>query len=77
MKDLKTFLNRNSYKLPSAKLKQLFAEVDIDQSGSLSWRKFRHSFYERILFDELILRRHFVEYIKLDNPVLCEGSRIS
>ncbi|KAI2805487.1 hypothetical protein RDWZM_008746 [Blomia tropicalis] len=62
MKDLKAFLYRNSYKLPSVKLKQLFAQVDIEKSGSLSWKKFKQSFYERILFDERIIE-HFSTYM--------------
>ncbi|OTF75191.1 hypothetical protein BLA29_004145 [Euroglyphus maynei] len=62
MKDLKSFLHRNSYKISSQQLKKFFLELDINRSGSLSWRKFRQAFYERLLFDERILTELFIDY---------------
>lgn len=44
--------------------------MDIDRSGSLSWRKFRGSFYERILFDERIVVDHFSKYMDCSSQVL-------
>lgn len=67
MRDLKLFLYRNSYKLSTQKLKNFFQEVDLNASGSLSWRKFRTLFYEKLLFDERIVSEHFGKFIQNNN----------
>nr|XP_027200058.1 1-phosphatidylinositol 4,5-bisphosphate phosphodiesterase gamma-2-like [Dermatophagoides pteronyssinus] len=64
IKDLKSFLHRNSYKISSQQLKKFFLELDINRSGSLSWQKFRQAFYERLLFDERILTELFIDYFE-------------
>lgn len=72
MRDLKAFLNRNSYKISTQNLKQFFQNVDIGRTGSLSWKKFRSSFYEKLLFDDKIVNDYFTNYIQVVNE--CDPS---
>ena len=53
IKEMKTFIQNNSCKLPSSALKDLFNQVDVDNRKELHFEEF-YDFYDKLIFDNKV-----------------------
>ena len=61
IKELKSFLTKVNYKLPTLKLKEYFQEVDSKKTGEINFDGFS-LFYHKLVFDKRIFTEYFNTY---------------